>query len=135
MRHSTAPMNREESAYVEACKGGFCIACLIREESAAAPPFFVPTWGCDFHHMKSGNVRIGHLWGIGLCRWHHERHPLEGWTHAAMGRHFGPSLKDGSATFHATYGSDADLLSRQGEALRELGIEPPVRPENRRWAK
>lgn len=134
MKHSTAPMNAEEARYVEACKDGFCVACLIREASPDAPPFFVPAHGCDFHHFKSGNVRVGHLWGVGLCAWHHRGIPLEAWKPEHMRRHFGPSLMDGSRTFHATYGDDTALLERQDETLRDWGHEPPARPENRRWA-
>lgn len=135
MKHSTGRMTCVESAYVEACKTWECVACSVREQSAECPPFFVPVLGaCEFHHLKSGNVRIGHLWGVALCQWHHRGVPIEGWRMEAMRRHFGPSLMDGSRTFHATYGSDAQLLEAQDNILRLYGSTPPVRPDNRRWA-
>lgn len=132
------PMTVAERAYVDACKWGnegaaFCVACLIREEADDRPPFFVPQAAHEFHHFVRG-VRVGHLWGVGLCQHHHRGVPLDGWTSPAMRRHFGPSLMDGSKAFHAAYGSDAELLQRQDDELRDRGIDPPVRPENRRWA-
>jgi hypothetical protein len=134
MKHSTGRMTVADSAYVEACKTWECVACSIREKSEDCPPFFVPFMGCDFHHFKSGNVRIGHLWGVGLCAWHHRGIGIEGWTPAAMRRHFGPSLMDGSQTFHKAYGYDPDLLEAQDAILALYGATPPQRPENRRWA-
>jgi hypothetical protein len=134
MNHSTGTSTKAEASYIEAIKNGFCIACLIWEQSDESPPMFVPQWGCDCHHLKSGNVRVGHFWSVGLCAYHHRGVPLEGWNPKHMRKHFGPSLMDGSRTFHDVYGSDADLLAAQDEALRDWGIEPPVRPENRRWS-
>lgn len=134
MKHSTTTPTREEAAYIEACKTYECVACSIREQSPEKPPFFVPVFGCEFHHFVSAGIRVGHLWGCALCQWHHRRIPLGGWSFEAMRRHFGPSLLDGSKTFHAAFGSDADLLAAQDEILRTYGIEPPARPENRRWS-
>jgi hypothetical protein len=34
-----------------------------------------------------------------------------------MREHFGPSLMDGSRLFHATYGSDDELIALQSEIL------------------
>jgi hypothetical protein len=134
MKHSTTKPTREEAAYIEAIKTGPCIACLVWDESGQSPPMFVGAWGCDAHHLLSGGHRIGHFFAIGLCGHHHRRIPLEGFSHAHMRALFGPSLMDGSKTFRATYGSDAELLARQDESLRQRGIEPPVRPDNRRWS-
>lgn len=134
MKHSTTKPTREEAAYIEACKTGVCVACEAWGERIDCPPLFVAVWGCDFHHLLSGGVRIGHLWGVGLCGWHHDRRLDLGFSHDFMRRNFGPSLRCGSKTFRVTYGSDAELLARQDESLRQRGIEPPVRPDNRRWS-
>lgn len=136
MKHSTTTPTREESAYIDACKGGFqCVACWLWERSGRAPAMFTGYCGhVEFDHFKSGNVRIGHLWGVALGYWHHQRVPIEGFTHAQMARNFGPSKACGSALFTRTYGSWAALLEAQDELLRQRGITPPVRPENRRWS-
>ncbi|WP_258190336.1 MULTISPECIES: Ref family recombination enhancement nuclease [unclassified Stenotrophomonas] len=51
--------------------------------------------------------------GYALCKWHHVRHPMEGNTFATMRQIYGPSLLDGSRTFHETYGSDDELIANQ----------------------
>lgn len=134
MNHSTKPMTAVERAYVEACKTGPCVPCIAWERSPQSNPFFVGAWGGDFHHYTSGGRRISHLHGICACAWHHRGHPAGGLSAASTRAMYGPSLMDGSKVFHSAYGSDAELLALQDEILRERGIEPPVRPENRRWA-
>lgn len=101
---------------------GVCIACLVWAEAGNMPMGDVARC-CDWNHRKSGNVRMGHGKGYTLCLWHHKRQiEVDGWTHAQMAAHFGPSLMDGSALFHRTYGSDAELERRQ---YAYLGIEHP----------
>ena len=132
MNHSTTTPNRVEAGYIENCKTWECVACAIWEASGEAPPMFVPCFGCDFHHFISGGIRVGHLWGVGLCLWHHRRVPLDGWSEQAMRRHFGPSLMDGSRTFREAFGTDAELLRDQDLILESYGVAPPERPENKR---
>lgn len=108
MKHSTRKPTKRESEYIERCKTGPCVACHMVGEYSSP---------CDFHHMKSGNIRRGHMFGVGLCRWHHMRHPPEGFTHKSAAEFFGPSLMDGSRKFHLTYGSDDDLIALQRELI------------------
>lgn len=113
MKHSTGKPNKREAEYIERCKTGPCVACWVNSPGRIS-------WdgGCnDFHHMKSGNIRRGHMFGIGLCRWHHMGHPFETWPMGLMRESFGPSLMDGSRLFHLTYGSDDDLLKLQRELI------------------
>lgn len=135
-------MSVAERAYVDACKWidshsgvpAVCVVCDIYGESEHAPPFFLQLPAHHFHHFCSGGIRVGHLWGIGCCVWHHERHPIGQMSHRQMEDYYGPSLKGGSAVFHDLYGSDVELLAHQDSVLRLRGIEPPVRGNNRRWA-
>jgi hypothetical protein len=108
MRHSTGKPTREESAWIVACKEGFCIACLTMK---------IYSTPCDYHHFKSGNVRRGHMYGIGLCGWHHRGLTERGWSHSAMRMKFGPSLIDGSRLFRDEYGTDDELLATAKELL------------------
>lgn len=70
-------------------------------------------FGCDYNHTKSGNIRRGHMAGFALCVWHHRRHPIGWFTLKGTAQKYGPSLMDGSRTFHETYGSDDSLIERQ----------------------
>lgn len=110
-------MNAAESARVVAVKSGRCLACLQLLDQGRIT--YVPE-GCDYHHLLSGGRRRGHLFGIGLCAWHHRQVPDWGCTVPEMREVFGPSLMCGSKTFHAAFGSDAELLAKQDELLGEL---------------
>lgn len=113
MKHSTGKPTKREAEYIERCKTGPCVACVVRSRSEP----FHPIYGCDFHHMKSGNVRRGHMFGVGLCVYHHRGHPIEPFSSRKMRAYFGPSLMDGSRLFHLTYGSDDDLIALQRELI------------------
>lgn len=102
-----------ESYRIRACKEGPCMAC----ESLDGEFQRCDAEGCDYHHMKSGNIRRGHEYGIALCVWHHRGHPLPGLNSRQMRELFGPSLMDGSRLFHETYGNDDELLAKQNEWL------------------
>lgn len=115
-----------ELAHMRRVKEGVCICCLLRCAAGLLPPQWVQVghdgtgatyWGLlDAHHTKSGNLRRGHLFVLGLCRWHHagnQAAPPEGWTNRMMRDRYGVSLNDGSALFHETYGSDDELLEVQ----------------------
>lgn len=106
-------MNSTESAYIVQCKEGPCMACLVWAKYGRAPLGFAPWIGCDFHHFKSGNKRRGHMFGCGLCAWHHRGVPDWGCIAPEMRIHYGPSLMDGSRLFRETYGSDDELLALQ----------------------
>lgn len=98
------------------------MACAIRAGSEDAPPGFRPAWGCDYHHLLSGGRRRGHVYGVGLCLWHHRGRIADDWhsfgmTHKEMRDYYGPSLAEGSKPFHAAYGTDQDLLDKQDELL------------------
>lgn len=113
---STGNPTKAESARIVAAKEGRCICCLILHERGELDEQMIAS-PCDYHHPKSGNIRRGHRFGFALCRWHHERHPWGQWTHRQMAKFYGVSLKDGSALFHRTYGSDDELIARQDALL------------------
>lgn len=121
-RRNRRPGNRAmtvaESALVDAAKqdDSPCVACQVWAEAGNMPIEDVAVCG-DWNHVKSGNVRLGHSHGWKGCLWHHRGRVGDGWTHAAMRAHFGPSLMDGSALFHRTYGSDDALIAKQRELL------------------
>lgn len=82
-------------------------------------PFEFVACNCDYNHTKSGNIRVGHDAGYAGCLWHHrgrtENHDT--WPLARLRQIFGPSLAEGSRTFHETFGSDDELIARQSIEL------------------
>lgn len=111
MKHRTGKPAKRESEYIERCKTGPCVACHVLGYQWAQ------SGQNDFHHMKSGNIRRGHMFGVGLCIWHHRGHPVDGWDAGRTRGWLGPSLMDGSRLFHLTYGSDDDLIALQRELI------------------
>jgi len=106
------PPTAAEGARIEAAKVGPCMACLVLAAMRLLSGSQV-VYGCDYNHAKSGNKRRGHAFGYALCVWHHRRHPMQGMTFSEMREIYGPSLMDGSRTFHETYGSDDELIANQ----------------------
>jgi hypothetical protein len=74
-----------------------CIACHILGIFSQA----------DVHHILSGGRRKGHQNTIPLCPWHHR----------GVGSGQGPSLANGSKPFHATFGTQQDLLTKVNELI------------------
>ena len=56
--------------------------------------------------------------GVRLCNWHEDGTTDEGETPQRMRMLYGPSLMDGSKSFRAAYGTDAELLELQEQMLR-----------------
>lgn len=112
---STSAPNKEEAARIVAVKElGACMACEVLAENINDR---CDGGGVDYHHLKSGNIRRGHMFGFGLCVWHHRGHPLYGNTAKHMRNLYGPSLMDGGKRFSMTYGTDDELLARQNQLL------------------
>ncbi len=111
---------KAEAARMRDAKESPCAACL-RWAQLGNMPYEDVAVCCDYNHAKSGNVRRGHRWGFPGCGWHHRGLVGDGWTHASMRAHFGPSLMDGSRLFHATYGSDDELIALHDSRERALG--------------
>lgn len=110
---STGKPTKAEEARIVACKEAQCVACYVWRGKIDKNL----RGECDYHHFKSGNIRRGHRYGIGLCGWHHRGIPSESILSAPMRKICGPSLMDGSRLFHETYGSDDELLAIQDEMI------------------
>lgn len=108
---STGKPTKAEAERMDKIKRGPCVACHQRG---------IASWCPEIHHLLSGGRRIGHMATVGLCEWHHRAVIAWGCTGAEMRDHYGPSLNEGSKTFHAEFGSDAVLLGYQDELLKEV---------------
>lgn len=102
-------LTKADVARREAIHAGNCMACaqlgLDRSGSGAV----------QWHHT-AGKKR--HDLTVGLCLWHHAGRPWErDRGHDWCRENLGPSLAGGSKPFHDRFGSDAELLAMQDEAL------------------
>ena len=133
------PPSRLELEHMGRCKNGPCIACLV----GVSLGIIAPTDACrggsaddghdlpmmEFNHCKSGNVRRGHLAGYALCLWHHhgrQRLYVLGETYGDALARWGWNLHDHANLFHATFGSDDDLIEAQAWWLESQGLPVPA---------
>lgn len=94
-----------------------CICCMLNRERGVPTAYFGV---CEAHHLLSGGRRRGHDFTIGLCRWHHQERPPYDMGVREASERFGPSLAGGSKPFHATYGTDDELLAMQNALLAKV---------------
>lgn len=97
-RQGKVAPNSAEQAWMDAIAGFGCIVCL--QQSGVATQ-------AEVHHLKQGDRRMGHLFSIPLCYWHHRGGDKDG---PYISRH------PWKARFEAAYGSELTLL----EELRVL---------------
>ena len=114
MRHSTGRPTKAEAARMAKLKRMQCIAC----HTGTARLMNIS--GSEVHHLLSGNRRRGHMFTIPLCAWHHRGHIGPLWTKRYAREMLGPSLADGSKPFHATFGTDNELLKATNDLLERL---------------
>lgn len=102
----SAPLTKADKARFVKIKEDGCLLCRIDSNRFTEP---------DIHHLKAGNMRRGHQYTIGACKWHHLAWPVD-----TAYFNPGPSIADGSRTFHEHYGSDDFLLNLQNIRLEAL---------------
>lgn len=116
---STGKSTKAEAARIDRLKRGECICCWLNREQGRPTAYL---GGCDAHHVLSGGLRIGHGATLACCPWHHRgAKPYDGMTNTQATETFGRSLEHGSKAFHATYGSDTQLLELQDQLLADTG--------------
>jgi hypothetical protein len=114
---STDKPTAAESARIVLVKKLGCICCMLNVQFWMPVPY---RGVCEAHHLLSGGLRRGHLFTIGLCRWHHQAvPPRERMSESAAIAVYGPSVATGSKPFHVTYGSDDELLEFQNALLAQ----------------
>lgn len=86
-----------------------CVAC--RKRFGVHEPTTV-------HHITSGGRRMGHLFTIPLCPWHHMGLVRPQMTTSRMTATYGPSFAKDKGEFERVFGTELDLLE---EVRRELG--------------
>ncbi len=99
--------NAEEHNYIHTSKHLIgCVPCALLGFHA------VPA---DFHHIIDGNKRLGHMYGFGMCLWHHRGE--RDWTlqhipHDEIQLRIGPSFARSPRAFQDLFGTQlllADL--------------------------
>lgn len=116
MKHSTGTPTKAEAKRMDTIKEmAICMCCRQRKLLASY---------VEVHHLLSGGKRMGHMFTVGLCVWHHRAVPMYGYKRAQMREIYGDSLAEGSKIFRAQFGSDMDLLAMQNELLDESLCAP-----------
>lgn len=103
--HSNAPApTKEERQRMATIKRRGCIACLLTHFR------YRPS---EVHHVVEGRKRLGHLYTVGLCAWHHRAIADDGMDFDQMREIFGPSLADEPGRFRNQYGAEKALIAMQ----------------------
>lgn len=90
-----------------------CAACFAPNNQ------FLPTnmGVVEIHHQLSGSTRLGHMYTVPLCTWHHRGEPSNGLSATTMSAVHGPSLARSSRLFRQHFGTDAQMLARVNARL------------------
>lgn len=91
--HSTRQPNRAEKDWIEFALDFGCVVCRRQGRG------FVPA---EYHHIVSGNRRMGHEYGFGLCSPGHHRNAPR--SSGEVSRH------PDKAEFERRYGTEFELL-------------------------
>lgn len=95
-------MTKAEAAFQRYVRALGCIVCHI--EGKGETP-------AEIHHMLSGGRRMGEMYVLPLCYWHHR----SGRDDAEV-----TSRDHNQRRFEARYGTEMELLSKVREMVREL---------------
>lgn len=115
-RAGNKPQTKAESIHIDRVKRAGCVCCI-----AQGYPHDPDGPMAEAHHLLSGGIRRGHGKTVGLCPFHHRGQSyLQGWTLADHRARLGPSLMDGSDTFHAHFGDDDTLEQMTADAVAAL---------------
>lgn len=85
-----------------------CIACKMRLGTHE------PT---TVHHITDSGRRLGHMFTIPLCPFHHQGYIKPGMTGKRMEQTFGPSLAKSKAEFVRVFGTELELLEKVKSCL------------------
>ncbi|MFA6125452.1 Ref family recombination enhancement nuclease [Sphingomonas sp.] len=112
---SLPPPTVAESRRIELCKQSGCIACRMegKGEQCGYP---------EFNHIVDASKRAGHRFGYCLGAWHHRGVIQDSDIGKDCTAKYGPSLINGSKTFHARYGSDQAMQDYQDDILGFLHV-------------
>lgn len=120
---SLPPATPEESARIDRAKSAGCICCRLLGIVTDERP--------EYHHFLHSGLRVGHRYGVALCKWHHQSQCGRGYNYDAMLRGYGPGLRDHKGDFHARFGTDQALLNFQDDLLGLARVEIPSRRQLR----
>lgn len=111
------PPNKRETAFLDALGELGCICCWIRLRKRVETER-------DHRNVggHAGNKRMGHLFALALCIWHHRGVPHEGWSHDRSRQEMGPNQFDQKRAFLAEFGTFDELQVIQQEMLEQAGL-------------
>lgn len=105
-------MKPEESERIKRTKLYIgCLPCLLSGW---------PNAHCDYHHVTEGRKRLGHLFGFGMCLWHHRGERDGHWASMStdyLTQHLGPSFQRNKRDFIEQFGTERALVLLNDFAL------------------
>lgn len=118
---SLPPPTAEQKRRWELIRKSGCLCCRMMNLGFRWP---------EIHHIKSGNLRMGHDFTIGLCAWHHQGHKVVPSARGdEVGVNVGPPLTL-KRDFIREFGDEMYLL---GEQNKEIGwTKEPVRERKKK---
>ena len=108
--------NKAERERIEFCKFYMgCLPCILTR---------LLNVHIDYHHVVQGFRRLGHMFGYGLCTWHHRGEPWPGWIMIELATVHGPSLAHGKKPYEKYFGDEL-LLVKTTDYAYSLFKETP----------
>lgn len=102
--------NKLEREWMDTISQIGCIACKKADRMRRA----------EVHHIVVGNKRMGHMYTIPLCDWHHRGVMPDGLSQADCAEALGPSFARDKKAFAQRYGDEMTLLTRVNQLVKEL---------------
>lgn len=99
-------MTKAEEKWIKAAVDYGCVICRWYMGGIHSVP--------EYHHMLKSGKRMGHLYGFGLCRSHHQG---DGVTNAMRKLGIIPR-SDSQRAFERAYDTELNLLKRLQEELK-----------------
>jgi len=74
----------------------------------------------EVHHVVVGNRRLGHMYTIPVCDWHHRGVMPDGLSQADCREALGPSFARDKEQFTQRYGDEMKLLDQTSRLVKEM---------------
>lgn len=108
MKHSTGKPTKAEQARFDIMLEIGCVPCTLM--GVTCNP-------AQIHHIVEGKKRLGHLFTICLCPWHHTGHVPPTATKEEIERLVGPSYATSPRAFKGKFGTQRELLETQNKMI------------------
>ena len=105
---STGTPKKAEIARWDIMREIGCICCILKGVHGNPP---------QIHHIVEGRKRLGHMFSIACCPWHHTGQLPTGATKQYIEERIGPSYALDPRKFKEEFGTQRELLEFQNELI------------------